>query len=451
VASSVENNKASLHDLAVEHLWLQFTDMKRVEERGLLVIAEGHGAIVKDVQGREYIDGLAGLFTTQVGHGRTEIADAVAEQLRTLDFYSLFGFANPPSIELAARLAAICPGDLSVVNFVNSGSESVEVAIKIARQYHANRGQAGRYKVISRRGAFHGVTMGALSATGVPARRTPFEPFVPGFIHVAPPDCAHCAYRPSEGGCCGAGIRSMEEAVDFERPETVAAIIVDPIMAAIGVIVPPDDYLPRLRDLCDKYGILLIIDEVLTGFGRTGKMFACEHWGVTPDIMTMSKGLSSGYQPIGGTITSARVAQTFRGNYFQHGQTFSGHPAGCRAAMVSLDIIEREGLVANAARVGDHLLSQLSRLREQPIVRDVRGKGLLIGIELVRDKTTGERFDPELEIGLQVRDSASRRGLLCRADNDCIILAPPLVLTMEQADRIAVILEQAVREVAATV
>ncbi len=447
MTTSMEPTAPSLQELAVEHLWLQFTDMQRIQERGLYVIAEGHGAIVRDVQGREYIDGLAGLFTTQVGHGRTEIADAVGAQLRTLDFYSLFGFANPPAIELATRLAAICPGALNVVNFTNSGSEAVEVAIKIARQYHGIRGQRARTKIISRKGAFHGVTMGALSATGVPLRRAPFEPMVPGFIHVTPPDCTHCRYRTQHETCCDAPLRAIEEAIEFERPETIAAIIVDPIMAALGVVIPPDDYLPRVREICDRHGILLIIDEVLTGFGRTGKMFACEHWGVTPDIMTVAKGLSSGYQPISATITTRAIAETFRGQYFQHGQTFSGHPAGCQAALVNLDIIEREGLVENAARVGQHLLDQLQQLLVSPLVGEVRGKGLLLGIELVRDKASGQRFDPDQEIGVKVRDRATKLGLLCRSDNDCIILSPPLVLTIEQADRIVSILGKALHEV----
>jgi adenosylmethionine-8-amino-7-oxononanoate aminotransferase len=448
MAAPTTSTSGAQHGVA-DHLWLQFTDMQRIQERGVYVIAEGDGAMVRDVQGREYIDGLAGLFTTQVGHGRAEIADAVADQLRTLDFYSLFGFANPPALELADKLASICPGDLNVVNFVNSGSEAVEVALKIARQYHANRGQSGRHKIISRRGAFHGVTMGALSATGVPLRRTPFEPFVPGFIHVTPPDCSHCSARRGDA-CCGAGIQAMEAAIAFETPETVAAIIVDPIMAAIGVIIPPDHYLAQVRELCDRHGILLIVDEVLTGFGRTGKMFSCEHWGVVPDIMTTAKGLSSGYQPIGATIASERVAATFRGQYFQHGQTFSGHPAGCRAGLVSLAIIEREGLVENAARVGAALLAGLQTLTDSPLVGEVRGKGLLIGIELVRDKATGERFSADREIGFQVRDRATKLGLICRSDNDCIILAPPLVLTVEQAERIVAILSQAVAEVSAS-
>jgi len=450
VATTENTATRTIRD-ARKHLWLQFTDVERLDKMGLLVMAKADMAILRDVEGREYIDGLAGLFTTQVGHGREEIARAVADQLTKLDFVSLFGFAHEPAIELAARLAELTPGDLSVVNFANSGSEAVEVAIKIARQYHYIRGERNRVKIIARAGAFHGVTFGALSATGVRLRRAPYEPLVPGFVHVPPPDGYHTYPNLSEGEVADAALRALEETLDFEGPDTVAAMIVDPIMAAIGVIVPPACYLPRLKEICDRHRILLIIDEVLTGFGRSGKLFACEHWGVVPDIMTMAKGLSSGYQPIAATIVTEKIAEPFEGSYFQHGQTFSGHPAGCRAALTNLAIIEREHLVKNAADVGDYLLSRLQKLRDLPLVGDVRGKGLLLGIELVSDKKRHQKFPDAAEVGFRVRDRAIELGLICRSDNDCIILAPPLILDRIQADRIAEILAQAIAEVGQSV
>ncbi|MFQ5872471.1 MAG: aspartate aminotransferase family protein, partial [Dehalococcoidia bacterium] len=361
----------------LDHLWMPFTQHNDLAEAGgPLVIVEGDGVRIKDSDGKSYIDGIGGLFLVNVGHGRQEIVDAVTEQLSNIHYANTFSYATIPTANLATKLAELAPGDLNKVFLASGGSEAVDTALKIARQYHVNRGEPQRTKLIARRGSYHGVSLGALSVNSWEyVQRSVWEPMLANVRFVGPT------------------AEEVEELIEFEGPETFAAFITEPVSITKGVVVPPDDYWPKMREICDKHGILLIADEVINGFGRTGKMFAIEHWGVTPDLMTFAKGVTSGYQPVGGVMAGPKVTDAFVGEHektFTHGYTYSGHPAGAAAALANLEIIERENLVENAADVGNYMLDQLSALKEHSMVKEVRGIGLLAAVELVKDKATGE-------------------------------------------------------------
>ncbi|MFQ5933400.1 MAG: aspartate aminotransferase family protein, partial [Dehalococcoidia bacterium] len=322
----------ALKQTARDHLWIPFTQYNDlVESNGPMVIVEGDGVRVKDSDGKSYIDGIGGLFLVNVGHGRKEIAEAVAGQLNDIHYASTFSYGNIPEIKLAQKMSEITPGDLSRVFFASGGSEAVDTALKIARQYHVNKGESQRTKIISRRHSYHGVSLGALSVNSSAfVQRNIWEPMLAPVSMVGPT------------------ADEVEELIEFEGPDTFAAFITEPVSITKGVVVPPDGYWPRLREICDKHGVLLIADEVINGFGRTGKMFAMEHWGVIPDMMTFAKGVTSGYQPVGGVVARPKVYDAFIGDHgktFTHGYTYSGHPAGAAAALVNIDIMERENLV----------------------------------------------------------------------------------------------------------
>jgi adenosylmethionine-8-amino-7-oxononanoate aminotransferase len=438
------------------HIWHSLLQHRSLDKRPPLVIREGNGCIVADELGNRYIDGMAGLFCVNVGYGRHEIADAAAEQMRRLPFYPL-SQSHAPAIRLAERLASLTPPGLERVYFCNSGSEAVETALKLARQYgrQVHRGEA-RYKVIARYRGYHGFTMGALSATGQVSRRQAFEPLVPGFCHVDPPDRYRCLQCRAAPACTLACADAIEATVQLEGPETVAAIIAEPIIGGGGVIVSPDGYLQRLREICDRWGILLILDEVITGFGRTGLPFGCQHWDVVPDIMTVAKGITSGYLPLGAAITTQEIFNAFLGDaeahvHFSQVSTFGGHPVACAAASANLEILLKERLWENAATVGEYLMDRL-RAIDHPWIGEVRGRGLLIGLELVRDQARTPVADKEMAaISAAVRDAGVIVGRnvetvpgLCNV----IIVAPPLILSREEADRIAAGIEKGLRAVA---
>ena len=436
------------------HVWHPLFQHQRLEETTLAVYESAHGTTVVDAEGREYLDAYSALWNVNVGYGRQEIADAVYEQIQKLPYYP-HSQINVPATMLAEQLAACLPGDLNHVYFCNSGSEANETAIKIARQYGRQTypGQ-NRYKIISRYRGYHGFTYGAMSATGQARRRKAFEPLVPGFPHAHPPYCYRCPLGLEPSACGIACANEIERIIQGEGPETVIAIIAEPIIGGGGVIVPPDEYLPKLRQICDDYGLLLILDEVITGFGRTGKMFACEHWGVQPDIITLAKGLTSGYLPLGACVASTEVFNTFLGDAdedkeFAQVCTYGGHPVACAAGVANLRILQEERLSENAEKVGTHLLSKLETLCTLPIVGDVRGKGLMLAVEFIEADGSHLATAKTNRIIGQLRENGIIVGKIGHAveePENIIYIAPPLILTEVEADRIFETLRQVLIE-----
>jgi adenosylmethionine-8-amino-7-oxononanoate aminotransferase len=412
-------------------------------DRRLLVA--GHGCMVVDAQGREYLDALSGLWLVNVGHGRATIAEAMANQAKTLAYASASRAVTVPAVQLATLLAQLTPGDLSTVLFSSGGSEAVESALKITRQYHALRGEPERYKIVARRGSYHGATYGAMSISGAPRSVDPYySPLVPGALTVSAPYCYRCDYRKTYPACDVYCVEAIEDMIKFEGPHTVAAVIAEPISAACGVVVPPPEYLPRLREICDRHGVLLILDEIITGFGRTGKMFAAEHWDVVPDIMAVAKGLSSGYAPIAATICRQHIAQQFsgaQGKPLAHLLTFGGQAVACAAALANLEILQQEHLVENAACQGRYLLNQLQQLAmHHPVIGDVRGLGLLCALELVTNRTTREPFPADGPDMIRLLDILAELGMLTRADTN-LYLAPPLCIQRQELDRLVAMVD----------
>jgi adenosylmethionine-8-amino-7-oxononanoate aminotransferase len=428
---------AALRAAGEAHLWpgpYKAGDLS--SEHALKLVVGGAGPWVLDAEGKVWFDSLSSMWLTNVGHGRREIADAIYAQICRLS-YAPDGTVSPTTIRLADRIAALAPDPGSRAFFVSGGSEAVETAIKMARKYHRNQGEAGRYKLISRRGSYHGCTLACLSLGGGGSNTgADYGPLLPGVVRVQGPD----EYRPA---FVGSGLapdlecaREIERAILNEGPETVAAVIGEPISAAAGVHIPHPEYWPTVREICDRYGILLILDEVITGFGRTGTMFASEHWGVVPDITTVAKGLTGGYAPIGAAIASKRVADAFIGDNpaFNHRFTYGGNPAACAAGLATLDIIERERLVDNSRLMGEYLYDRAQELYRHPIVGQVRGgRGLMCAVELVRDRATREPFPPEAGLKSAAQTLMDRHGLLGRG-GDIFLLAPSLCVTRGEID-----------------
>jgi taurine-pyruvate aminotransferase len=436
-------------EMDLKHLWHGNTQHRGLEARPPLEIASAEGCYVFDADGRRYLDAMAGLFCVNVGYGRREIVDAVAAQMAQLAYAPLTQ-SHGPAAQLAARLAGLLPRGLSRVFFSNSGSEAVETALKLARQcarlMHPGE---NRYKIIARHRGYHGFTMGALSATGQAARRAPFEPLVPGFLHVPPPDHYRCGFCSSQPACTLACADEVERVIRMEGPETVAAVIAEPVIGGGGIFPAPEGYFERLRATCDRYGVLLIADEVITGFGRTGKLFGFEHSAIQPDILTFAKGLTSAYLPLGATVASERIFETFHGDpksdtKFTQVSTFGGHPSSCAAGLANLEILTRERLWENSAAVGAYLLEKLRTIRS-PWIGEIRGRGLLIGIELVTDANKTPL--PEARMVPLLRE-IREAGVLAARNNDSVpgygnvlLLSPPLILTREQADEIVAAIE----------
>ncbi len=441
---------SALQDAAKRHLWMHFTRMGAYEESEVPIIVKGEGCYVYDEHGKRYLDGLSALFCVNAGHGRTEIGDAMAAQVRELGFYTNWSYAHPRAIELAERIAGYAPGNLNRVFFTSGGSEAVESALKLCRIYHRKNGEAGRYKVIAREIAYHGTTMGALTATGIPDLRAPFEPLVPGGRHAPNTN----SYRWPEDRDPLWAADQIEERILFEGPETVSAVILEPVQNAGGCFTPQEGYWDRVREICDLYGVLLISDEVICSWGRLGHWFGAERFGFEPDLITTAKGLTSAYAPMGAVIASDRVAEPFMEgtDMFTHGFTFGGHPVCAAAALANLDIFEREDLCGNVRANEGELRQRLEGLRELPIVGDVRGAGYFHAIELVKDQDTKETFDEE-ESEVLLRGYLSgalyEHGLICRADDrgDPVIqLSPPLIAGSEQFEEIEGILRAVLSE-----
>jgi len=433
--------ETDLQELARRHLWLHFSRMGGYGPGNEIpLITRAEGCYVYDNHGNRYLDGLSALFCVNAGHGRTELGDAAARQVAELDFYTLWSYAHPGAIELATRLARLAPGDLNRVFFTSGGSEAVESALKLARNFHRLHGKGQKHKVIAREIAYHGTTLGALSATGITELRSQFEPLTPGACHVPNTNI----YRwPADRDPLWAAT-AIEERIEFEGPDTVAAVILEPVQNAGGCFVPPDGYFERVRQICDRHDVLMISDEVICAWGRLGHMFGCERFGYQPDIVTVAKALTSAYAPMGALIASDRVAEPFMQGKesFAHGFTFAGHPLSSAVAMANLDVFEREDLCGHVLAKEGELRRMLESLHDLPIVGDVRGAGYFQAIELVKDKETKESFDHE-EAEELLRGYLSgelyRRGLICRADDrgDPVIqLAPPLIADTEQFEEI---------------
>jgi adenosylmethionine-8-amino-7-oxononanoate aminotransferase len=393
-----EMSTDQLQENAKEHLWMHFTRLSTYVDHEVPVIVRGEGVHVWDRHGKRYLDGLSGLFTSQVGHGRVELAEAAARQARDLAFFPLWSYAHPRAIELAGRLADLAPGDCNRIFFTTGGSEAVESAWKLARQYFKLVGQPNRTKVISRDISYHGATMGALSITGLSEIKTPFEPLVPGAIKVPNTNFYRAKYFADDLDAFGQwAADAIEQAIVIEGPDTVAAVFVEPVQNAGGCFPPPPGYFRRVREICDRYGVLLVSDDVICGFGRLGYWFGADRYGYQPDMVTMAKGLTSGYSPLGAVAVSDRLAQPFLEgqNSFLHGVTFAGHPVSAAVALANLDVIEKEGLLEHVQTNEPIFRDALETLSDLPIVGDVRGAGYFYGIELVKDKETRETFDDD--------------------------------------------------------
>lgn len=450
---------AALQETAKRHLWMHFTRLGSYDGADVPVITHGEGCHVFDQHGRRLLDGLSGLFTVQVGHGRQRLADAAAAQAAKLGHFPIWSYAHPPAIELAGELARLAPGDLNRVFFTSGGSEAVESAWKLARQYFRAIGQGQRFKVIARRTAYHGTTLGALAITGVPGLRTPFEPLTPGGVHVANTNRFRHPLGKDEEAFAEHTADAIEEAILFEGPETVAAVFLEPVQNAGGCFVPPAGYFRRVREICDRYGVLLVSDEVICAYGRLGHMFGAQRFDYLPDMITSAKGLTSGYSPLGAVICRDFLAEPFLGDRaFLHGLTFGGHPVSCAVALENLAIFEEEELLAGVRAREDGFRERLEGLLDIPIVGDVRGAGYFWALELVRDHETLTRFTRDEASALlreHVAPSAWEAGLVCRTDDrgDPVVqLAPPLVAGEAELDEIErvlrAVLTDAARQVA---
>ncbi len=441
--SSSNPENSQLSEQARRHLWMHFSRLATYETHEVPVIVRGEGAYVWDQHGKRYLDGLAGLFTSQLGHGRTELAEAGAKQAGTLAYFPLWTYAHPRAIELAERVASYTPGDLNRVFFTSGGSEAVESAWKLVRQYFRLTGQPQRTKVVSRHIAYHGTTMGALSITGIPDLKTPFEPLVPGAIKV-PITYTYRSeiYSDDEVAFGRWAADEIERAIVREGANTVAAVFLEPVQNAGGCFPPPPGYFDRVRQICDRHGVLLVSDEVICAFGRLGHWFGSERYGYQPDIITVAKGLTSGYAPLGAMIASDRLVEPFlkEGVSFLHGFTFAGHPVSCAVALANLDVFEGEQILQHVRATEGAFRSALETLYDLPIVGNVRGDGFFYGIELVKDKETRLSFnDAESERLLRgyLSGALFEAGLICRADDrgDPVVqLSPPLICGQEEID-----------------
>ena len=414
------------------------------------VWVKGEGAILTDADGKKYLDGLSGLWNVVAGYGRAELAEAAKVQMETLGYCSGYsGSSNPQAIELAERLADLTYPSINRFFFTCGGGEASESSFKMARSYWKLRGKPDKTKVISRQWGYHGVTLAAMSATGISSYWSLFEPRVPGFIHIPSP--YPYRYKAPAGVSQGvAAANELERAIRREGAETVAMFLAEPVQGAGGIIVPQDDYFPRVREICTSYDVLFVADEVITGFGRTGKLFALDHWKVEPDIVQFAKAITSGYFPFGGIGVNDTIAEALESDpaVWMHAYTYSAHPVGCAVALRTLRIIDEEDFPGQAADKGATLLARLrSALAGHPHVGEVRGQGLMCGVELVQDKGTKAEFPPQEKIGTRVQAEALERGLFSRVRGDVFLLAPPIITTHAQLERAVEILAASVRAV----
>ena len=447
--------KIDLQRAARDHLWLHFTRMGGYKDGDVPIIVRGDGCYLEDSKGKRYLDALAGLFSVNIGYGfGEEVGEAAAAQMRELPFYTNWGYAHPRAIELASEVASLTPGDLNRLFFVSGGSEAVESAWKLARQYYTARGDGRRWKAISRHVAYHGTTMGALSINGIPEIRAPFEPLVPEVLHVRNTNRYHRPPDETEAQFTAFLLDELEQTINATGSDTVCMVIMEPVQNAGGSFTPPEGYWQGVREICDRYGILLCADEVITGFGRVGVWFGSERYDIRPDLMTIAKGLSSSYGAIGAVVASDRVMEPFMKdtNMYAHGITFGGHPVQSAIALKNIEIMRRERIVEHVAETQDTFRQTLDQLLDLPIVGDVRGTGFFYAVELVKDKDARETFnDEECETLLRgfLSPRLFERGLICRADDrgDPVIqISPPLVAGQQEFDQIVSILGDVLAE-----
>src|SRR5580704_14565636 len=456
--SNLEDGDPSMTDLqekAKRHLWMHFSRMGAYKDHEIPVIVRGEGPYVWDQRGKRYIDGLAGLFTSQLGHGRTELAEAAAKQSNELAYFPIWTYAHPKAIDLADKIAGIAPGHLNRVFFTSSGSEAVETAWKLARQYFKEIGQPLRTKVVSRNIAYHGTTMGALSITGVTSIRQVFEPLVPGAVKVPNTNFYRAPYFSDDEEAFGRwAADEIDRAIEREGAETVAAVFLEPVQNSGGCFPPPPGYFQRVREICDKHGVLFVSDDVICGFGRLGEWFGSHRYGYQPDMITIAKGLTSAYAPLGAVIASDKIIEPFLAPKasFLHGITFAGHPVSCAVALANIDVFEREDILGHVRKNEAGFKASLETLLKLPIVGDVRGAGYFWGIELVKDQATRASFDDEESERLlrgYLSPALFEAGLVCRADDrgDPVIqLSPPLICGEEQFAEMTQILESVLTE-----
>jgi adenosylmethionine-8-amino-7-oxononanoate aminotransferase len=444
-----------LQRAAREHLWLHFTRMGGYKDTEVPIIVRGEGCYLEDSNGKRYLDALAGLFSVNVGYSYgEEIGEAAAAQMRELPFYTNWSYAHPRAIELASEVASLLPGDLNRLFFVSGGSEAVESAWKLARQYYLARGEARRWKAVSRNIAYHGTTMGALSINGIPSLRAPFEPLVPEVLHVRNTNRYHRPAEETEAEFTAFLLEDLEHTLEAAGPDTVAMVIMEPVQNAGGAYTPPEGYWRGVRELCDRHGILLCADEVITGFGRLGAWFGSERYDIRPDMITMAKGLSSSYAAIGAVGATDRVMEPFMEgtSMWSHGITFGGHPVMSAIALKNIEIMKRDRIIEHVAETQDQFRNTLAQLLELPIAGDLRGTGFFYALELVKDKETRETFDDD-ECETLLRGFLSprlfERGLICRSDDrgDPVVqISPPLVARQQEFDEIVSILGDVLSE-----
>jgi len=448
-------SKEELRELDKKYLFHPVVILQEHEEKGARVLTEAKGSRFSDIDGNEYIDAFSSLWNVVIGHGQKAVADAITEQLNKMEYCSpFFGFASEPAIELAAKVVSLMPEEWNMghVMFTCGGSETNDTNLKLARLYWATKGKDSKTKFISRDLAYHGVTFGALNATGLEFFKMNFGPMLPGFTHIMAPYCYRCALNLEYPGCDIACAKQLEEAIVKEGPDTVAAFIAEPIMGTGGVIRPPDEYWPMIREICDKHEVLFIADEVITGFGRTGKMFGCMNWDLRPDLISIAKGITSGYFPLGGAIASNEIYETIKDGLadmlpFLHGFTYNNHPTGCAAGLANLKIIEDQNLVQNAAEVGAYMADRLKGMYDHKSVGDIRSFGLMAAVEIVKDRETKE------QIGMMPMDSTHRiedlmwdKGIYARAMLENIAIAPMLTTTKEEIDLIVDALDSSIAQ-----
>jgi len=433
-------NTADLVAKDKAHLLHPVSNLKQMRSQGPLVFTRGEGVYLWDSDGNRFMDTFSGLWNVNVGHGRHELAIAAAEQIDEVAFVpTFFGLASPPAIELGAKLAELFPGSINHFQFTSGGSESNETALKIARYYWWLKGQPDKIKIISRKMAYHGIAMGALAATGIPTYHEGFGPGVPGFVHIHAPYPYRVGEGLSDAEFVQKLVEDLEATIEKEGASTIAAMIGEPVQGAGGVVVPPDGYWDAITRVLKKHDILLIADEVICGFGRTGSMFGMTTYGFEPDLVAFAKGITSGYIPMGGVGVSDEIFRVLAepDRIFMHGFTYAGHPVGAAVALRNIQIIEDEKLPENAGKVGAYILSELHRkLDDAPYVGNIRGKGMMLFVEVVSDKATKAKYDPSFGLAGKLTAATRKRGIMVRGSNDGIAMAPPLILTQEQGDEL---------------
>lgn len=447
----MSKNSAWLKQHNTAHIMHPMQDPKALRDNPPVIIESGEGVFITDIDGRRFIDCQGGLWCVNAGYGRQEIVQAVTRQMEKLAYYSLFpGSSNSPSIELSQKLIEITAEEgMAKVSFGLGGSDAVESALKIARQYWKLEGQGDKYKFISLYNGYHGLNFGGMSACGGVAWRSSYEPLMPGFFQVEGPHLYRNPFTDDPEELAEICAQLMERQIEMQGPNTVAAIIAEPIQGAGGVIVPPASYWPRLREIADKYNVLLIADEVITGLGRSGALFGCRGWGVKPDIMCLAKGISSGYVPLSATLVNERVARAWERDagftsVYMHGYTYSGHPVSCAAGLAAVDLVLKENLTENAAVVGDYFMARLLELKDRHrAIGDVRGKGLMLAVELVKDRASKEPFGPGDSCPAAISESCVSNGVMIRTIVNKLIISPPLTFTTEHVDEVIRVLDQA--------